>query len=322
MVIEGVLCQFFFFKTAFGPVTAKPSPPNPKNSEPNLVQLRPQRMKIFQLEPKPLTQIRFLNAGRRKNDFFVDQLPVLHGQVDELPDGLDALVVTADLQGREPLPEHPDQPLRLIGEVLPSLLAPTLYQLGIGGTQDCGIILAGDFYTYPDLRGRGGTGDVTSVWQVFAESFKLVVGVAGNHDVFGDGGAASPHLKPPPMGDHVHFLNGTRVNAGGKSIAGVSGVIGNPRKNFRRTHEEFLEIIQYLLLQPTDVLVLHDGPDAPMPECKGITEVREILERSQPKNLCQLVIRGHKHWPTPLVELTNGVQILNVEATVVILTAE
>ena len=278
-------------------------------------------MKLLQLEPEPLTQIRFLNAGRRKNDFFVDQLPVLHGKVDELPDGLDALVVTADLQGRE-LPEDPVQPLRLIGEVLPNLLAPTLSQLGIRGTEACGIILAGDFYTYPDLHGRGGTGDVTFVWQAFAESFKLVVGVAGNHDVFGEGGAASQHLKPPPMGNHVHFLDGTRANVGGKPIAGVSGVIGNPRKNFRRTHEEFLEIIEYVLLEPTDILVLHDGPDAPMPGCKGIPEVREILERRQPKRLCPLVIRGHKHWPTPLVELTNGVQILNVEATVVILTAK
>ena len=106
---------------------------------------------------------------------------------------------------------------------------------------------------------------------------------------------ASPHLKPPLMGNHVHFLNGTHVNVGGKPIAGVSGVIGNPRKNFRRTHQELLDIIQYVLLEPTDILVLHDGPDAPMPRYQGISEVREILERIQPKSLCQLVIRGHKH---------------------------
>jgi hypothetical protein len=32
-----------------------------------------------------------------------------------------------------------------------------------------------------------------------------------------------------------------------------------------------------------------------------------------------LVVRGHAHWPEPLVELASGVQVLNVDARVVVL---
>ena len=60
---------------------------------------------------------------------------------------------------------------------------------------------------------------------------------------------------------------------------------------------------------------MHDGPDADIPGCRGITEAREIIQRKNPS----LVIRGHKHWPQPLATLPNGTQVLNVEATVVIL---
>ena len=63
-------------------------------------------MKILNLKPEPIEVFDFLNAGRRPNQFYVDQLPVYLAEVDRLPDVLDAIVVTADLQGREEFPDR------------------------------------------------------------------------------------------------------------------------------------------------------------------------------------------------------------------------
>jgi hypothetical protein len=46
-------------------------------------------------------------------------------------------------------------------------------------------ILAGDLYSAPGGDVRGATGDLRSVWSAFADAFAWVVGVAGNHDLFG-----------------------------------------------------------------------------------------------------------------------------------------
>jgi len=35
-----------------------------------------------------------------------------------------------------------------------------------------------------------------------------------------------------------------------------------------------------------------------------------------------LVIRGHAHWKQPFVEFENGLQVLNVDARIVILTSD
>ena len=267
-------------------------------------------MRIVELHPEPIKVFDFLNAGRRPNQFYVDTLPVYLAEVDQLPDDLEAIVVTADLQGREVFPDRrkSDQ-LRLLGEVLPEMLRSTLTGIGIADDANVAAILAGDFYTYPDLKGRGGTGDVTQVWHSFADEYYWVAGVAGNHDTFGQSKRMSGSRA------HVHFLDGDRITISGFEIAGLSGVIGNPKKNFRRTEEQFLSTVEQLLMSKTDILVMHDGPDGAKPGYRGIQEVRLIVEFTKP----QLVIRGHSHWPEPLVELANGVQVLNVDATVVIL---
>lgn len=267
-------------------------------------------MKILELNSNPIVEFDFLNAGRRPNQFYVDKLPVHVGKVDRLPDGVDALVVTADLQGREAFPDQrQSDELRLLGEVLPQMLRPMLAEIGISSDANVGAILAGDFYTYPDLHGRGGTGDVTHVWHAFADEYCWVVGVAGNHDTFGDSKGMSTSRA------QVHFLDNDRINLAGLKIAGLSGVVGNIKKNFRRTKEDYLDAVESLLSDETDIMIMHDGPDADESGFKGIQEVREIMELTRPR----LVVRGHSHWPRPLVELENDVQVLNVDATVVIL---
>ena len=269
-------------------------------------------MKIIEFNSEPIGKIAFLNAGRRPNQFYQDEVCVYHGRVEQLPDSLDAVVVTADLQGRElPGPRKPTPPdgLRLLGEVMPELLGEYLDAVEVNSNANVAAILAGDFYTYPDLRGRGGTGDVTAVWQSFADNYQWVVGVGGNHDTFGE------HTQSFTR-ENAIFLDGARQEVDGIKFAGISGVIGNPKKNFRRTHEEFLFTLDDLITPPTDVLVMHDGPNGRRTGCRGIEEALELVETRRPT----MVIRGHCHWPTPLVEVQHGIQILNVDQTVVILT--
>ena len=271
-------------------------------------------MRIIEFNNEPIGEIAFLNAGRRPNQFFQDRVCVFHGKVAQLPGSLEAIVVTADLQGRE-LPgsqkNSPPDGLRLLGEVMPTIMADYLEDLGVSSNANVAAILAGDFYTYPDLRGRGGTGDVTAVWQAFADAYQWVVGVGGNHDTFGEQTQSFTRVN-------AFFLDGDRKQIDGLKIAGISGVIGNPKKNFRRTHDDFLFTLDDLIASQTDVLVMHDGPSGRQTGCRGIDGLIEIVETRRPS----MVIRGHCHWPTPWVEVGNGVQILNVDQTVVVLTSD
>lgn len=53
-------------------------------------------MKITHFHPEPIETIPLLNAGTGALPYFEDRLPVHHATVDRLPDGLSAIVVTAD----------------------------------------------------------------------------------------------------------------------------------------------------------------------------------------------------------------------------------
>jgi hypothetical protein len=267
-------------------------------------------MRILSLQPEPLLEIPFLNAGRKPMAFYEDRLPVLAGFVEGLPDGVAAIVATSDLQGRECFAGK--RPIRLLGEVLPALLdEEVLPKFGLPPCGEMGVLLAGDFYTVPALDRRGGTGDVTEVWQAFGDRFAWVAGVAGNHDTFGD----QPDGRLRLSWQNVHYLDGDRVRVGGLALAGIGGIIGDPARPRRRSDEDYAALVALLLEQPTDLLMLHDGPDAPEWRCRGSPRVREAIERQRPG----LVIRGHRHWDVPLVELSSGVQVLNVHERVVVL---
>ena len=193
-------------------------------------------MIIDSFQHDPIGSISFLNAGKRPKEFFVDQVPVYLLRCHSLPDSLDAVVATADLQGREMSANRKSSidGLKLLGEVMPELLETYFESLKVCRTR-VGAVLAEDFYSYPDLRGRVGTGDVTPVWQAFSNAFRWVVGVGGNHDTFGERGAFN--------NSNSYFLDGDRVELDTLRVAGLSGIIGNPKRNFRRTHESFLETL-------------------------------------------------------------------------------
>ena len=267
-------------------------------------------MRILNIEQEPFVELPFLNAGRGVGSFYEDRLPVFVGTVDRLPQGVDTLVVTADLQGREHFKYQSGPTLRLLGEWLPKVLRESILQSMSQPANQVGVLLCGDFYTVPNLDKRGGSGDVTSVWNAFANEFSWVVGVAGNHDTFGIEAS-----KPPKFRSPLHFLDCNSKLIGGFEIAGISGIVGDPKRTWRKSAKSFESFISSLTSRQPDILLMHDGPDVPEFGYRGTPVIREALELlNRP-----LVIRGHAHWEKPLAELANGLQVLNVDARVVIL---
>lgn len=162
----------------------------------------------------------------------------------------------------------------------------------------------------PESGQTGGTGDVSLVWWAFDEEFDWVMGVAGNHDLF-ENSADSPNLLSA-----VNFLDDRMIVVESHSIAGLSGIPGNPRRPWRPTEHDFVMILQKLLVDRPDVLLMHPGPDLPEYRNRGLSSVRRVLENAERT----LVVCGHAHWDYPLAEISNGTQVLNVDARVVILT--
>jgi hypothetical protein len=271
-------------------------------------------MRITAFNTKPLAETPYLNAGRRPREILQERLPVFEATVDRLPEGIDALVAAADLQFRECPTGKQRFGLRLLGETLPQWLAETvLPSLGLTNLHRVGVLLCGDFYTVPALDRRGGSGDVTEVWRCFREVFGWVAGVAGNHDSFGPDAAARPRFS---RNSGIYYLDGETAELPGLRLAGIGGIVGDPRKLQRRSEEDYLNTLDLLLSGRPGVLLSHDGPEG---ECgqRGSPAMREVVELYPPT----LIIRGHAHWNSPLAELRNGTQVLNVDARVVVLRA-
>jgi Icc-related predicted phosphoesterase len=258
-------------------------------------------MYITSIAEQPIYEIPFLTAT--SNGVGVNILPIVIAEVDFLPDGLEAIIATSDLQGI-------DLHQRLIGNFVAEELEK-LAELGkIPPSDKTGVILAGDFYA--GINKRGGVGDVREVWQAFSKRFSFCVGVAGNHDSFGE---TAEDIKEFQQARGIYYLDGDITNIDGISIAGISGIIGNKNKPFRRPEKEFMKVINQLIQYSPDILVLHEGPNNPSIKLKGNNSIRiGLLEAN---NL--LVICGHSHWKTPITSISSNVQVLNTDNRIVIL---
>lgn len=262
-------------------------------------------LRITSLSRTPLAQLRYLNAssGRR---VMTAHLPLLTGQVCGLPDTVAGLVVTSDLQGRT----FED---RLLGLAVPGWLGDLATTGQIPPLEEMGVVLCGDLYARPGSTRRGGSGDVREIWGGFTKSARWVVGVAGNHDRLGE---TPQDLEDFRRSAGARFLDGSATTVDGLVVAGVSGVVGDSDRPWRRTLPQYLTPLERALRSRPDVLVLHDGPDEPALGGRGQAAIREVLKRHpRPALLC----RGHARWPEQFSDSLRPWQVLNADSIVAVL---
>ena len=181
------------------------------------------------------------------------------------------------------------------------------------------MLLAGDFYSNPDLKRRGSAGDVEDVWIGFAERFRWVAGVAGNHDLFAGKSEFGKVFQRHP---NVYPLDGDLLEIDGLRLAGISGIFGEPnRKPWRHNYSDYEAMFQMLMEERPDILLLHEGPNHPPERFRGSDFIRDLLLELSREIRPKLVVNGHCHWPQPMVELSeSGPIVTNVDARVVVLT--
>ena len=252
-------------------------------------------MNILHIEKEPFHKLKYHSSGTKRT-IIQCVLNFYKVKVDVLPEGVTSMVVSSDLQGRED-----GQRNRLIGEhVVDELM--TLQEQGLISHVDL-VILAGDLYDYPDCRKRGGSGDVTSVWNAFAHNFDNIIGVHGNHDI----------VTEDDLLSNVTILDGNIINYEDIKIGGVSGIIGKVTRNQRKSYEQFERELSNIISKRCDIIVLHAGPDDPENNQRGEPMVRHQLGNTN----TGLVIFGHCYWHIPLIKIGTN-QVLNVDSKVFI----
>lgn len=250
-------------------------------------------MKILAVENKPFHELLYRTTGDKGSKSFIS-LPFYKVKVDTLPSGVTSFIATSDLQGREQNKETN----RLVGEAVAEELA-LLNELGEIPNIDL-ILLAGDLYDYPECGKRGGSGVVTSVWNAFAERFKHVIGVHGNHDI----------VEDELLKSNINILDDDVIEFEGLKLGGVGGIIGRADRNQRKTEEHFTKALKSVTKKLPDITLLHQGPDDPVNAQFGQAFIREYFE----KNGEGIILFGHCHWDIPFLEKGIGNnQVLNVD---------
>ena len=267
-------------------------------------------MLITELKPEPFVTVAYLSACRRGGTESL-MLPLLRASASGLPDNVDGVVVTSDLQGIAPTYRSGGA-----GELLGLALAEALDELAndsLPAWNRLGVVLAGDLYSAPGADQRGASGDVEDVWHAFADRAAWVVGVAGNHDTFGSKGTQ----RRLEGRENVHLLDGATAQRGGVRFGGVGGIISAPKRlhrGGRRSGEDFHGLLSGVLDEAPDVVIVHEGPAGESRKQPGRDSIGAAMSRAG----TALTICGHTHWPSALANLPYG-QVLNVDSRVVIL---
>jgi hypothetical protein len=232
------------------------------------------------------------------------ELPFFRAFVEGMPEPLDAIIATADLQGVA----EAGGAIVGLGQALSVAIQRLRDDGRLPASDRTAAILAGD------LHARADEDDVFPVWRAMEEDCRWVAGVAGNHDRLGPI-ASTATAREALTGMRAHFLDGSPVVVDGIRVGGLSGIVSVTDGPWLRTEADYNAALASLLDHKCDLLVLHDGPSVAGTDLPGWPSVRRTLEGAPPL----LLIRGHDHWPCPLAELENGTQVLNVEGRVVVL---
>jgi hypothetical protein len=276
-------------------------------------------MKVLSMETSPCWEFRYRNVAPGSKQVVTASLPVYRATVDHLPDTIGAIVCASDLQGhmKSSAPAMNGKQV-LMGIELPGMMRELAAQKLIPRLNQCGAVLAGDLFALTNRR--GGLGNCLPVWQAWSEEFKFVVGVAGNHDAFGDSADSVPDLIELGM-PNAKILDGDQTIKNSLKIAGLSGCVGNPKRPFRYTEDVYQKRLVKTVRKESDILILHDGPNVPPlgEEFIGQNRIREVLESL---SYSPLVLRGHRDWPQAMAELSNGIQVINLESRIIVLMRE
>lgn len=263
-------------------------------------------MRIIDRAVEPVTEIAYRRA-RSGSGTETARLTVGRVGVGRVPAGCDAVLVTGDLQGVTSSPWG-GRPV-LLGVALGDYLSVWAEQGLIPPPERLAVILAGDLYCAPAADRRGATGEVADVWWALASvGCRLVVGVAGNHDVI-----AGDQLTE--LGPAAALLDGDWIDHGGVRFAGVGNIVGDPRRLGRRSEQTQLARLDAALIGRPSVLVLHEGPPGEHVDQPGNPVIGARLREHQPT----LTVCGHVHWETPLARLGAG-HVLNVDGRAIVLT--
>lgn len=268
-------------------------------------------MKITLDETHPIETYPYLEVGTGSSidgqPIIINKdLPIYLGEFEKTDTPIDFLIICADLQGMVEV----DGTYSLLGEVLPEFLKLLIdLEWNTAQPPNIGVCLCGDLYT--SLEKRGASGDVRKVWLAFLKYFKWVVGVAGNHDRFGDAFAMSEFKTIP----NISLLHKEIKVIDNLRIGGISGIIGRADKTHRVDEKEYLNTLKKLTKKELDFLLLHETPGFPSKKLVGNTKIRATIEKSTPTTVCS----GHCHWEQTLITLANQSRVLNVDAKVVIL---
>jgi len=267
-------------------------------------------LRILELNNEPITEILSETLGDGgKREFRT--IEVLQGIVDYLPEEIDALVCTSDLQGME-VKKYSDEnkDRRLLGIAIANELKELTDCGLLPPKEKFGVIFCGDFHFEEDFSSRGGFGEVDEVWLAFKNISKWVVGVAGNHDKFSlnENGEYSISEEKD-----IFLLDRKTQIIDGLNFSGISGLIGNSQKPWRTQEEQYLAALKSMLLKKPEVVLLHEPPK--IGGMKGNQKIGDVIVKSSQS----LVICGHSFWENPLLNLDNGSQVLNVNSRVVIL---
>ncbi|MCO8274665.1 metallophosphoesterase [Actinoplanes sp. TRM 88003] len=264
-------------------------------------------MRLLDDRPRRLATISYQAAARGGGTESV-QLGVDRLLVDSLPDGCRAVLAAGDLQGVAPSPLGGRS--GLLGIAVADYLEVWAEDGLLPSPDQVGVLLAGDLYSAPEADRRGASGPVTDVWLAFvAAGCPAIFGVAGNHDEVTASEVAA-------LGPDVALLDGDRREFNGLTVAGVSGVIGDPARPLRRADHDFHAAVEAVIDPSPDVLLLHEGPAGEDVDQRGNGSLRALIERRAPA----LTICGHVHWARPTALLGSG-HIINVDTRVVVLVA-
>jgi len=198
----------------------------------------------------------------------VKRVPIMVFDADGLPPAVDAVMMTADLQGSAGTDADPVLPL----EALVPALDNHARNGEIPALDRTVAVLAGDFWARLDASKRGGEGDIRGAVRAVREAFLGVALIAGNHDWFGD----HPSDLTAFGREHEIALASDRlVDVHGVRIAGVDGVVGDPaRRSFRRPLAKFVAAVDQAARHRPDIVLLHQGPARGTDRRPEVPEIR------------------------------------------------